>query len=315
MRLRRLSRWAVLCSFVTFVCCASAAPAGPAAVIGGERPGAPADAAVAPAQEIRLPNKPDSLKFAVIGDNGDGEQRQYDVGKQMAAWHQRFPFELVVMMGDNIYGSERPQDFVTKFEAPYKPLLDAGVKFYASLGNHDAREQRYYKHYNMDGKLYYSFKAPKQDVRFFALESTYPEPEQIEWFRKELEGSNEKWKIGFWHHPLYSSGRTHGSETRLRASLEPLLIKYNVSLVLSGHDHIYERIKPQSGIAYFVVGSSGKLREGDLRKGSPLTAKGLDTDNAFMLMEIDGDDLTFVAIDRQGKVFDSGVIRRRQPAK
>ena len=315
MRLRRLSRWVVLCSFVTFVCCASAAPAGPAAVIGGERPGAPADAAVAPAQEIRLPNKPDSLKFAVIGDNGDGEQRQYDVGKQMAAWHQRFPFELVVMMGDNIYGSERPQDFVTKFEAPYKPLLDAGVKFYASLGNHDAREQRYYKHYNMDGKLYYSFKAPKQDVRFFALESTYPEPEQIEWFRKELEGSNEKWKIGFWHHPLYSSGRTHGSETRLRASLEPLLIKYNVSLVLSGHDHIYERIKPQSGIAYFVVGSSGKLREGDLRKGSPLTAKGLDTDNAFMLMEIDGDDLTFVAIDRQGKVFDSGVIRRRQPAK
>ena len=315
MRLRRLSRWAVLCSFVTFVCCASAAPAGPAAVIGGERPGAPADAAVAPAQEIRLPNKPDSLKFAVIGDNGDGEQRQYDVGKQMAAWHQRFPFELVVMMGDNIYGSERPQDFVTKFEAPYKPLLDAGVKFYASLGNHDAREQRYYKHYNMDGKLYYSFKAPKQDVRFFALESTYPEPEQIEWFRKELEGSNEKWKIGFWHHPLYSSGRTHGSETRLRASLEPLLIKYNVSLVLSGHDHIYERIKPQNGIAYFVVGSSGKLREGDLRKGSPLTAKGLDTDNAFMLMEIDGDDLTFVAIDRQGKVFDSGVIRRRQPAK
>ena len=233
----------------------------------------------------------------------------------MAAWHQRFPFELVVMMGDNIYGSERPQDFVTKFEAPYKPLLDAGVKFYASLGNHDAREQRYYKHYNMDGKLYYSFKAPKQDVRFFALESTYPEPEQIEWFRKELEGSNEKWKIGFWHHPLYSSGRTHGSETRLRASLEPLLIKYNVSLVLSGHDHIYERIKPQNGIAYFVVGSSGKLREGDLRKGSPLTAKGLDTDNAFMLMEIDGDDLTFVAIDRQGKVFDSGVIRRRQPAK
>lgn len=315
MRLRRLSRWAVLCSFVTFVCCASAAPAGPAAAIGGERPGAPADAAVAPAQEIRLPNKPDSLKFAVIGDNGDGEQRQYDVGKQMAAWHQRFPFELVVMMGDNIYGSERPQDFVTKFEAPYKPLLDAGVKFYASLGNHDAREQRYYKHYNMDGKLYYSFKAPKQDVRFFALESTYPEPEQIEWFRKELEGSNEKWKIGFWHHPLYSSGRTHGSETRLRASLEPLLIKYNVSLVLSGHDHIYERIKPQNGIAYFVVGSSGKLREGDLRKGSPLTAKGLDTDNAFMLMEIDGDDLTFVAIDRQGKVFDSGVIRRRQPAK
>ena len=59
------------------------------------------------------------------------------------------------MVGDNIYGSERPQDFVKKFEPPYKPLLDAGVKFYASLGNHDAREQRFYKLFNMDGKLYY----------------------------------------------------------------------------------------------------------------------------------------------------------------
>jgi hypothetical protein len=88
-----------------------------------------------------------------------------------------------------------------------------------------------------------------------------------------------------------------------------------VSLVLNGHDHVYERIKLQNGIAYFVVGSSGQLREGDLRRGSPLTAKGLDTDNAFMLMEIDGDDLTFVAIDRGGKVFDSGVIKRREPVK
>ena len=66
----------------------------------------------------------------------------------------------MVLVGDNLYGSERPQDFQKKFEMPYKPLLDAGVKFYASLGNHDAREQRYYKLFNMDGKLYYTFKAP-----------------------------------------------------------------------------------------------------------------------------------------------------------
>jgi hypothetical protein len=315
MRVRRLSPWGLVCALVALVCCASAGTAGPATVLAGEAPGAPKDAAVAPAQEVQLPNKPDSLKFAVIGDNGNGEKRQYDIAQQMVKWHERFPYELVLMMGDNIYGSERPQDFIKKFEEPYKPLLDAGVKFYASLGNHDAREQRYYKSFNMDGKLYYSFKAPKQDVRFFALESTYPEPEQIEWFRKELESSNEKWKICFWHHPLYSSARTHGSETRLRATLEPLLIKNNVSLVLNGHDHVYERIKPQNGIAYFVVGSSGQLREGDLRQGSPLTAKGLDRDNAFMLMEIEGDDLTFVAIDRGGKVFDSGVIKRRQPEK
>jgi 3',5'-cyclic AMP phosphodiesterase CpdA len=215
-------------------------------------------------------------------------------------------------MGDNIYGSARPQDFVKKFEAPYKALLDGGVKFYASLGNHDSTEQRFYKLYNMDGKRYYSFKAPKQDVRFFALESTYMDQEQLAWIQKELEGSREDWKICFFHHPLYSSARTHGSETRLRAALEPLLIKYNVSVVLTGHDHVYERIKPQNGIVYFVQGSAGQLREGDLRKESPLTAKGFDTDQTFTLMEIDGDQLTFVTIARKGQIVDSGTITRRK---
>jgi hypothetical protein len=274
---------------------------------------APAQSGQAAPAEMPLPNRDDSLKFAVIGDNGNGSHDQYDLASQMAAWHQRFPFTLVVMVGDNLYGSERPQDFQSKFELPYKALLDSGVKFYASLGNHDSREQRYYKPFNMDGKLYYSFKAPKQDVRFFALESTYMDDEQLKWIEDELKKSNEKWKICFFHHPLYSSARTHGSELKLRAVLEPLFIKYDVSLVLNGHDHVYERIKPQNGIQYFVTGSGGQLREGDLRKGSPLTAKGDDTNQVFMMMEINGDDLWFAAVDRSGKVIDSGSMTRRKP--
>ena len=99
---------------------------------------------------------------------------------------------------------------------------------------------------------------------------------------------------------------------KLRAVLEPLFVQYNVSLVLSGHDHTYERIRPQSGIHYFVEGSSGQLRGGDLRKESPLTAFGNDTDQTFMLMEIDGDTLTFNAINRAGAVIDSGVLTRRK---
>ena len=82
--------------------------------------------------------------------------------------------------------------------------------------------------------------------------------------------------------------------------------------MLNGHDHVYERIKPQNGIPYFVEGSSGQLRDGDLRKDSPLTAKGFDTDRTFMLMEIEKDDLTFLAVSRLGQVVDSGVITRRK---
>ncbi len=176
---------------------------------------------------VSLPNQDGSLKFSVLGDFGTGEQVQYQLAEQMAKLHERFKYDLVVLVGDNLYGAERPQDFQKKFEIPYKPLLDAGVKFYASLGNHDAREQRFYKLFNMEGKLYYTF-TPKPNVRFFALDSTYPEPEQIRWLEKELAASSNDWKIVFFHHPLYSSGETHGSDLRLRAVIEPLFLKYNV---------------------------------------------------------------------------------------
>ena len=102
---------------------------------------------------LTVPNKGDSLRFAVLGDFGTGSKQQYELAAQMKRAHDQFPFDLVTLVGDNLYGSERPQDFKKKFEDPYKPLLDAGVKFYASLGNHDdPQEQRNYKLFNMDGK-------------------------------------------------------------------------------------------------------------------------------------------------------------------
>ena len=247
-----------------------------------------------------------SLTFGVIGDNGTGDSGQYETAQQLAAVYQRQRFPLVIMVGDNIYGSERPQDFVKKFESPYRPLLDAGVKFYASLGNHDSREQRYYKPYNMEGKLYYTIKAPDQDVRFFALDSTYLDSPQLEWLEKELTSAKEHWKIPFFHHPPYSSGGRHGSDPRIRSALEPLFIQYGVTVVFTGHDHFYERVKPQHGITYFVTGSGGKLAKGDLAKNSPLTAKGFDSDRAFMRVNIDGDRLTFETISRSGSSVDSG---------
>src|SRR5262245_2217922 len=264
-------------------------------------------------QTAALPNRAESLKFCVLGDFGTGERPQYQLAEQMATLHRKFPFQLVALVGDNLYGSERPQDFKKKFETPYKPLLDADVKFYASLGNHDAREQRYYKLFNMDGRLYYSFKAPKQDVRFIALESTYPEPEQIRWLEDTLQSSKEHWKIVYFHHPLYSSGGRHGSDLKLRETLEPLFIKYGVNVVFTGHDHFYERIKPQHGIVHFVVGSGGQLAAGDIQKGTGLTAKGFDTDNAFLAVEISGDKMYFNAVSATGAVVDSGIVERRMP--
>ena len=234
-------------------------------------------------QELRLPRKDGSLRLAVIGDSGSGDRPQYEVGAQLERFRKVFPFEMVLMLGDNLYGRESPQHYRDKFERPYKPLLDAGVKFYAALGNHDDPNQRFYKLFNMDGRRYYSFQ-PRPGIRFFALDSTYVNPAQLAWLEKELSGSGSGWKISFFHHPLYSSGSRHGSDVKLREVIEPLFVKYGVNLVFAGHDHFYERMKPQKGIYYFVSGAAGKLRKANI-KNTGLTAKGFDQDYHFMLVE------------------------------
>jgi predicted MPP superfamily phosphohydrolase len=260
------------------------------------------------AQELALPNARDSVKFAAIGDSGTGDRPQYDVAAQMVTWHGRFSYDMVIMLGDNMYGSQQPRDFVQKFEQPYKPLLDAGVKFYASLGNHDNQTNVLYKPFNMDGQRYYTYS--RKNVRFFVLDSDYMDKKQLEWIEQQLKESKSDWKICYFHHPLYSDGGRHGSEVDLRVVLEPLFVKYGVNVVYSGHDHVYERIKPQKGIYYFVSGSAGQLRQGDLRR-SAITAAGFDQDQSFMLNEIAGDDLHFQAISRAGKTVDAGVIHRQ----
>jgi 3',5'-cyclic AMP phosphodiesterase CpdA len=258
------------------------------------------------AQELKLPLAVDSVRFAVIGDSGTGERGQYEVAKWMATYHGVFPFTFVIMMGDNMYGDENPKDFVRKFETPFKPLLDAGVNFYASLGNHDEPEiQIYYRLFNMGGERYYSF--VKGPVQFFALDSNYMDARQIAWLDKELGASTARWKIAFFHHPLYSSGARHGSELGLRKLVEPLFIKHGVSAVFAGHEHFYERIKPQTGISSFIAGGSAKLAKGDIRR-TALTAAGVDSDYTFMLAELGKTNMQFQVLSRGGKRVDGGIL-------
>jgi len=268
----------------------------------------PPATAVAAATGTRPPVGEDSVNFLVLGDSGTGDRAQYAVADQMWKSHQVFPYQFAITLGDNIYGSERPQDFAEKFEIPYKPLLDADIPFHASLGNHDDPNQRYYKPFGMGGERYYTYQ--KKNVRFFALDSNYMDKDQQAWLEQALEDSDAEWNIAYAHHPMYSSGGRHGSEVDLRTIVEPLFVKYGVNVVFAGHEHFYERLKPQKGIHYFTSGGGAKLRAGDIRTG-PLTAKGFDTDRSFMLVEIDGDVLRFQAISRLGMVVDSGEILRQ----
>src|SRR5688572_18733671 len=133
---------------------------------------------------ITLPMREGSLRLAVFGDAGRGSKDQYELGKVMEDYRKVFPFELVLLTGDNIYGKDSPSDMKNKFELPYKSLLDAGVVFYASLGNHDTSNQRFYAPFNMKGEEYY--RIERGGVSFYSLNSNYLDPKQLEWLNKEI---------------------------------------------------------------------------------------------------------------------------------
>jgi predicted phosphodiesterase len=259
-------------------------------------------------EAFKFPLDPDSVRFAAIGDMGTGEPPQYEIAQDMVKARQFFPFDFVIMLGDNIYGGSTPADFETKFALPYKPLLDAGVTFYASLGNHDNTNERFYKPFNMNGESYYTFK--KGNVRFFVLNSNYMDPKQAAWLETQLrDAGNGEWKICYFHHPLYTSGKFHGPAIDLGKLLEPLFIKFGVDVVFAGHEHVYERVHPQHGIYYFTEGASGELRPLNLAHLG-ITDQGFDTDRSFMQVEIAGNDMYFATTSRAGLTVDSGVIHR-----
>jgi hypothetical protein len=276
----------------------------------GARVSAPA---ATPAAAVKLPRREGSVRFMVVGDTGTGTQQQHELAAVMARYREAFPFEFALMVGDNMYGGEKAEDFKRKFEDVYKSLLDGGVKFYASLGNHDESNQRFYDHFNMNGEEYYTLK--RGNVSFYALNSNYMDKRQLKWLEEKLAADGAEWKVAFFHHPPYSSGGKHGSSTSLRQVIEPLFLKYGVNVAFTGHEHFYERIKPQKGVHYFISGAGGKLRKGDVQKNSPLTEVAYDKDMSFMLVEVAGDEMHFQVITRTGETVDSGVIQRRKKAK
>ena len=262
-----------------------------------------------------LTGRPGGVRFAVIGDSGRGSREQYEAAARMVTERERFPFDFVIMLGDNVYDGGTARDYRDKFERPYRALLDDGVKFYAARGNHDVGEQWRYPLFNTGGHRYFTFRRrggalgalTGTDVQFFAIDSVSPDARQLAWLERELRASDAAWKIAFFHHPIYTSGRYAWHSVLARRRIEPVLRYQGVDVVFSGHEHIYERIEPQAGVAYFVSGAAGSVRRGDFQP-TGISAAGYDRDLHFMLVEIAGDAMRFEAISRTGGLVDAGVI-------
>ncbi|MBI3650036.1 MAG: metallophosphoesterase [Acidobacteria bacterium] len=258
------------------------------------------------------------LRFAVIGDWGTGDRTEGELAKTMFETHQRDPFEFILTVGDNIYPDGKPEHFVKKFEKPFEALLRAQVPFYATLGNHDVEGGRQaqvaYPLFHMNGESYYQLSKANGLIEAFMIDSTAFNERQRSWLEAALKSSTAKWKVACFHHPLYSSGKKHGSQDDLRKLLEPLLMNYGVKVVFSGHDHFYERLKVKNDIQYFVTGAGGSLRRGGLNQHSGLTAASYDQDNHFMVIEMNETEISFRAINRIGDIVDKGLLQKTPAA-
>jgi 3',5'-cyclic AMP phosphodiesterase CpdA len=271
-----------------------------------------AGALIRPASVFAAEPAQNKIRFAVIGDWGTGDGDALGIARQMVSSHRRTPFDFVIAAGDNIYPNGEGRYFAKHFERPFAPFLQERVNFYAVLGNHDVergrQDQCQYPLFNMGGKAYYSMTQADGLAEFFMIDSTDFDNSQAAWLQHSLSSSTARWKVAVFHHPLYSSGDKHGSNMRLRNQLEPLLTAYGVNAVFSGHDHIYERTKPQQGIQYFVTGAGGKTRRGGVDLHSPIRQVSFDEDNHFMMIEIEDKQIRFQAISEAGLVVDQGTI-------
>ncbi|HEY9864110.1 MAG TPA: metallophosphoesterase [Candidatus Obscuribacterales bacterium] len=256
-----------------------------------------------------IPNGKPLFRFVAIGDTGTGEKGQYEVAKAMVRYYQNYPFQVVTLLGDNIYNNGEIEKINAVFEKPYQPLLEKGVKFYACLGNHDIRtengnRQVTYPLFNMQGR-YYTFEY--NPVQFFVLDGNNNADweKQIPWLEDQLKRSQTPWKIVYSHFPIYSSG-LYGVNPELINRLTPLFKKYGVQLYMNGHEHNYERTKSIEGTTYLISGNGGA----SIRPIEPseLTENAAST-LGFTAIEIYADQIFIQAIDTNNQVFDQAIIR------
>lgn len=196
------------------------------------------------------------FRFLAIGDFGAGTPEQHAVADRMCAVRERRPFDLVVTVGDNVYDDGHPDRFEEAFFRPYRCLLAAGVRFRATLGNHDIRTDNGGPELNepafgFNGRNYVFSRG---GVRFVMADSNNM---RFEWLRSALKTDvTDRWTVVAFHHPVYATGE-YGPTPGFSPRLPRMFRRKGVDLVLNGHEHQYSATKELRGIRYVVTGGGG----------------------------------------------------------
>ncbi|MGH3081557.1 MAG: metallophosphoesterase family protein [Gaiellaceae bacterium] len=244
---------------------------------------------------------PPAVRLIAFGDFGVGGSTQRQFGAAVRRFEARNPADYLVTLGDNDY-TESPADFLVNWEESFGWAAAEGLEVAGVLGNHDVAVQRgryQYDALNMSGRYY---RRAVGEVELYLLDSNRVDHAQTRWLRRTLARSRARWRIAVFHHPPFNCG-AHAPHAEVRRQWAPLFVRYSVRLVLSGHDHNYQRFAPRRGVRHVVHGggSPTKLyRLGPCPRGHP-PQRARRVEHGFLYLIVGANRLDGYAITPSGR--------------
>jgi len=249
------------------------------------------------------PTNTPQLRIAAVGDVGEGEEEEWQTAWAIHHLAGDDPYDVLLLLGDNVYPNGDPARLDHTVFRPFEIVLNDGTGLDAIVGNHDAGyADQQMEILGMEGR-WWAQHLPG-DVLLIGLDGNTPDdPGQRVFLEQTLADATERWRIVAVHEPPYSAGY-QGSDLAVRAAFVPLFERYGVQLVLSGHEHDYQRSNPINGITYVISGAGGRTR-----------GTGEDTFTAvswsvlhFTDVNVYHDHVLVRAIDQDGRGFDEVTI-------
>ena len=255
-----------------------------------------------PLEPYAVGDEPD-LRLTAVGDVGHAGGREDATAAAMADAAEWRPYDALVLLGDNVYPRGDPTKLDETVFGPFAPILDSGTQLWPILGNHDVMDDHAAANVDALGMPGPWYSERLGDLLFVALDSNDLTSEQLDWLDQVLADTDATWKIVALHHPPYSSGY-QGSSLDVRRLVSPIFERHGVQLVLSGHEHDYERSHPIDGVTYIVSGAGAETR----RTGHEDFTAAAWSWHHFLDISIDADRLVVRAVNQDMRVFDEVTI-------
>ena len=260
-----------------------------------------------------------SLRVGLVGNSGTRRHAASQVVYEMDRFAGRIPIDDVILLGNNLYGPNvfDHLDFIESFEGTFRRLMKRGVRFHAALGHEDqsyAWIQARYAPFNMDGRRYYSRTLGSGLLEIFLLDSPAMRDDpaeaerQLEWLDRALAASTAPWKMVGLHSALATAAERRPTADTIADRILGVAARHGVDLVAWGGGYYYERLqRDPAGPMLFNAGWSGDAEDVEFA-ADPALLGSHDGQTGFILLDVTVDRLAFQAIDRKGRIVDSGEL-------